>query len=49
LPAVLARVDGGYEVVLGPDELEPLGGQVDAFRAALQHQLTARGLVLVAG
>jgi hypothetical protein len=27
LPAVLARVDGGYEVVLGPDELEPLGGQ----------------------
>jgi hypothetical protein len=49
LPAVLARVDSGYEVVLGPDGLAPLGGRVDAFRAALQDQLAARGLVLGSG
>ena len=40
-PAVLAEVDGRLQQVLGPDELEHIGGDVDGFehalRAALDH------------
>lgn len=39
-PVVLARMaDGGLEPVLGPDELESLGGSVGAFGAALDQAL----------
>lgn len=39
-PAVLARhADGTVTVLLGPDDLEPLDGSVEAFEAALGRVL----------
>ncbi|MCW2814995.1 MAG: hypothetical protein JWN84_2450 [Nocardioides sp.] len=41
-PAVLARhTDGSVTVVLGPDDLEPLDGSVEAFERALGEVLAS--------
>ncbi len=45
-PCVLARTGDGLVEVLGPDDLDGLGGSVEAFADALGPALTARGLVL---
>ncbi|WES64306.1 hypothetical protein P0L94_17795 [Microbacter sp. GSS18] len=38
-PAVLMRTDAGLELVLGPADLEPLGGEVAAFECALAERV----------
>jgi PemK-like, MazF-like toxin of type II toxin-antitoxin system len=45
-PVVLAEVGGRLEVVLGPRDIEPLGGSVVAFQQALARALDRRGLSL---
>ncbi len=45
-PAVLAEVDGTLRVVLGPDDLEPIGGDVDRFATALRAALNRLALTL---
>ncbi len=45
-PAVLARVGDRFEVVLGPADLEQLGGSVSAFARSLRSGLRRRHLVL---
>lgn len=45
-PAVLAEVDGGLQVVLGPDDLDLVDGDVDRFGAALRTALQRHGLAL---
>jgi len=45
-PAVLAEVDGALRVVLGPDDLEPIGGDVDRFASALRAALDRLALTL---
>lgn len=48
-PCVVAHpVDAAALVVLGPVELDALGGDVAAFEAALRSALAARGLALPA-
>lgn len=44
LPAVVAHTDEGVVVVLGPEELDGLGGDVDAFAERLRDALVAAGL-----
>lgn len=43
-PCVLARTGGGLVVLLGPAELEPLRGDVDALAAALVDAAARAGL-----
>jgi hypothetical protein len=43
-PAVVAHTGDGLELLLGPDELDPLGGDVDRFEARLHEALAAAGL-----
>lgn len=45
-PCVLARTGDGLVEVLGPDDLDGLGGSVERFADALGPALTARGLAL---
>ncbi len=40
-PAVVAHTDLGLVEVLGPDALDALGGDVEAFRAELEARLAA--------
>jgi hypothetical protein len=47
-PVVLADVDGALEVLLGPADLAPLEGDVEAFERVLRGALAARGLSLAA-
>jgi hypothetical protein len=47
-PAVLAEVDGVLSIVLGPDDLEGLGGDVDRFESALRSALAQAALALPA-
>ena len=47
-PAVLAEVDGVLAQVLGPDELDDLGGDVDRFDDALRDALARLRLALPA-
>lgn len=42
-PAVVAHTGLGLVEVLGPDDLDALGGEVEAFRAALEARLAALG------
>ncbi len=39
-PVVLQRTDAGLSVLLAPDELESLGGAVDAFEQAVRTRLS---------
>lgn len=49
-PVVLARrVDGALQLLLGPDQLDALGGSVDAFEAAVRSTLAAERLALRSG
>lgn len=48
-PAVLAEADGRLVLLLGPDDLEPLGGDVAAFAYAVQASLHRTGLQLTSG
>lgn len=43
LPAVVLRSAARVELLLGPDRLEQLGGDVDAFRSALTAACAERG------
>lgn len=45
-PAVLVELDGVLSVLLDADALEPLGGDVDAFEAAVRAALGARSVRL---
>lgn len=47
-PAVLVEVGGTLTVLLGPDDLEGLGGDVDRFEGALRTALDRHGLALPA-
>ena len=47
-PAVLAEVEGSLRIVLGPDDLEGLGGDVGGFEAALLSGLAHAELALPA-
>jgi len=42
-PSVLAEIDGRLVEVLGPEELDALGGDVDAFEAALRAAVVRAG------
>lgn len=44
-PCVLAEVDGEYRVLLGPADLDALGGDVQAFEAAALAALDRLGRV----
>ena len=46
LPAVVARTVNGVVVVLGPGDLEALGGDVPSFHDALIAACNARGIAL---
>ncbi len=39
-PVVLQRTDAGLSVLLAPDELETLGGSIDAFEQAVRTRLS---------
>jgi len=44
-PCVLAEVDGDYRLLLGPADLDALGGDVQAFEAAARTALDRLGRV----
>jgi hypothetical protein len=43
-PAVVAHTSDGLRYLLGPGELDPLGGDVGRFEATLQEALATAGL-----
>jgi hypothetical protein len=47
-PAVLAEVEGALRIVLGPDALDGLGGDVGRFEGALREALEGERLALPA-
>jgi hypothetical protein len=46
LPVVVARCDDDLLVILGPEELETLGGDVASFEAQLKQSCAAKGIIL---
>jgi hypothetical protein len=44
MPCVLARVGGDLEFVLGPEQLDAVGGDIGRFAAALDDALASAGL-----
>lgn len=46
LPAVVAEVEGAYELLLGPEVLDRCRGSVTDFRARLRYHATLKSLAL---
>jgi hypothetical protein len=46
LPVVVARIGDDLLVVLGPEQLEALGGDVARFEAQLKQSCAAKGIIL---
>ncbi|WP_084106412.1 hypothetical protein [Demequina sp. NBRC 110056] len=45
LALVAARIDGSWDIVVGPDALDAVAGDVERFRATLLEALAERGAV----